>query len=1076
MSRPIFRASLLFLTAMMILSAMITITTSGEDGLSENGTFSPTRGEVYYFEGEYPLAPSYNEEEMLLVVFLQNVDRVTVNGEGVSGPREEEFNAGWVANSLTVKNDGLVHSTGPRKRGLVEMFSATSCVFCPAPEGTLHRWIENSQLFPQKVSVIEWHILDDVYQNSFSRGRRSFYGVEATPTTMFDGRRALVGGDSSPSSKEIDNWYLGVLNDIDSFVPQVVINGRTTNNDTAGTFNVSVEVTGALPKGNWTLNVAICEDLYPLQHDGAYVRFVGRHMASRSLPQLREGTPDIVIDEENTFQDVTGSLEGNLTIHWSAYDEEDGSDLSIDLMYKPWGQAWEYIAQNLDNTGSYRWDTYNPRIPDGERYLLRAEAKDPDGKRTAYMGNRYFTIDNPDLPVFDLIQPAEGEEIAGGYTITWDASDDEDEYTALKMSIAISDDGGITWNQVTRDPNTASDFVSNDNSFYLNTAKKNLMGEPIYPDGDQYMLRFILKDTDGMVVQTLSPVFSVYNNDRPLATLSSPSDGELVSVSFDVAWHAIDQEDGPQDLYGNISVIKQGGGMKVLWEGYLMESSGEESFDTDSLWGDGQYTLYFKVTDSRGLVSESDTVIFNIYDPDPPEISDMTGPEDHARDTVTFTWNGEDPDAGETITYTLLLREQGGEWMPLVEGLEASEYSLDTTEYPDGTYELKVIGTDSSEQALTAEVIFGPFSIDNPDRPRVQILSPEGDMTYNTTMEVAWLGTDEDEDDLVYHVYYRRKNDAVWTRLTKEAGVTGSSLMWNFSSLREDDYMLKVEVVEVSNDTLSGEAVVGPFRLRIWTPPENGGGGGQPGGGDEKEESSGSDVLITSLIVVGMIGLGLIIIAVLFLFLSRARTGGPKMSFPEEDVDLSIPDIGRERSSLGTAASSRQLQPVMGYQGPPQGQVTQQMMPPVRQGALPPAGQAYPPGGSTTEGAVPSGTDQTPPRPQGASPEDTMEYPTSSVSWQDTPEQDGFQKESPTPPGEGMEQQEPPQPPEGPVEGSITSSGDELGLQEPPRTPEADPGQKETPAEENNGAGEGDEKGEEGTSAIPPPPPPPGEQ
>ncbi|MCK5773537.1 MAG: hypothetical protein KAH57_07085 [Thermoplasmata archaeon] len=946
------RIGLITIVLVLILTSFSQVISFPENGPDEvEAADTPTRGEQFYLDGSFSLAPSWNEEKMMVVAFLQNKDDYDKKGENQNGEDYGDFFAKKVANSLTVPLNDMTYSTGnynyPEKRVLVELFTGTDCVYCPAAEGATGDMIENDDVFPNKVSVIEYYVTGDpTLVESVSTATASKYKATGTPTTAFDGEDFLVGGNPAYNDPVVRSWYYSKLNEKGTYNTTVLIRGSGSNNDTKAHFNVSVEVIGALPRGNWSLKAVLCEDLYPREHSSAPIRFVARSFRSVFIPQLGEGVPDVTFDEVRTYEDMAKEHRGNLTVYWSAYDQKDGTNLEIDLMAKTPTTGWMYIAQGLDNTGSYKWDTQNPRVPDSKGYRIQVIARDSDDKESSDMGIQTFDLNNPDFPLFNLISPKEGDEIVGGIDILWDANDGEDDTLQLMVSCMIRPEDGSEWEALSRDPLTGDTLMPNQNALWFNSDKIDLgTGEPRYPDGFEYRLKFVIKDRDDMMTEFISPPFGVYNNDMPTARILSPVDGEVISETLDIGWEIGDQEDPAYDLFTSFSLSKDGGEYLEIHNGSFDDAAGNLTFTTQEIGGDGGYRLRLEVTDSRNLGSEIAVAVFSIYDPDPPTLYNLTGPKGEVKGTRTFRWESSDADAEETATYKVSIRPISGEWTVLADGMTERSYLLDTIDFEDGDYELKVTAWDTSDLRLSDEEFFKVFTINNPDAPTVKIIGPGVGDVLNTTVEILWLGNDPDGDNLTYNLYYHVKNNAVWTPIVE--GKTNTRHMWNFSTFEEGEYFIKVEVVDSSEEALSYSTEVGPVTLKVYIPPEVEDPIDRPtdGSGDEEVEDN-KDLLYISLAVAGFIGLVLlmgVIVMVLFARANRKKREGA--AIPENDGDLLIPDIESIDTPAGIGPTP--VQPIV-YQGQmPQGeqmvqQPVPQQAPPAQMAAQPDPGMPVP--------------------------------------------------------------------------------------------------------------------------------------
>ena len=88
-----------------------------------------------------------------------------------------------------------------------------------------------------------------------------------------------------------------------------------------------------------------------------------------------------------------------------------------------------------------------------------------------------------------------------------------------------------------------------------------------------------------------------------------------------------------------------------------------------------------------------------------------------SRAVRVFTWTGEDSDA-DRLVYRLEYRPEGnGSWRPV--GQESQEMlgSWDTSEVPDGSYEMRLTASDKLDnpgsEALASQRVFGPVIVDN---------------------------------------------------------------------------------------------------------------------------------------------------------------------------------------------------------------------------------------------------------------------------------------------------------------------------------------------------------------------------
>jgi sugar lactone lactonase YvrE len=114
----------------------------------------------------------------------------------------------------------------------------------------------------------------------------------------------------------------------------------------------------------------------------------------------------------------------------------------------------------------------------------------------------------------------------------------------------------------------------------------------------------------------------------------------------------------------------------------------------------------------------------------------------YAKGHIGARWAAADEN-GDTLVYTVQIRgEKESEWKLLKDKVTEKHLSWDSTAFPDGTYQVRVIASDAPsnpiEQTLTRELVSDPFLIDN-TRPEITGLAaaPAGEK-----LKVTWKATD----------------------------------------------------------------------------------------------------------------------------------------------------------------------------------------------------------------------------------------------------------------------------------------------------------------------------------------------
>ncbi|MBN1540082.1 MAG: hypothetical protein JW939_08055 [Candidatus Thermoplasmatota archaeon] len=506
---------------------------------------------------------------------------------------------------------------------------------------------------------------------------------------------------------------------------------------------------------------------------------------------------------QDQFDD--GMVEGEFDIIWQAEDDEDGSDVSIDLYYKRSDIAWTPIAEGISNVGYYTWDTSDPRVPDNDGYLLMIRATDSDMSSAEATSAFLFEINNPDPPTLQITSPREGQELSGKPTIRWDAQDDEDTTTKLTAEVSISDDGGSTYSSLTPGP------IPNSGSYQFDTT--------YYEDGTNYMVMVKVTDTTGLYAEAGSEIFSIYNNDAPECRILEPAEEDLVMGTLTVEWSSHDEEDASEDLTFDLYYKFSGG---TYWKELVVGEPNTGSYELDTLdleEGDGIYTIRLTVSDSRGIVSSDSTVYFTVYNPDAPEIISTSGPTSTVSKIASFNWYAEDPDPAETdglkIWFYYL---DGSEWRAVAEGIpNTGSFTLDVSGFEDGTYSVKMVVADCQPDDMnrTAEHLFPEFEVDNNDPPTLEMTSaPDPYIEHENEITFSWTGSDPEGDKLYYTAYYHKVGESSWSMIPGAFKISTTSFNWDISLLPAGDYEIRLVVVEDTKDSFETEVISQSFRIK----------------------------------------------------------------------------------------------------------------------------------------------------------------------------------------------------------------------------------------------------------------------
>ncbi|HEV8431843.1 MAG TPA: hypothetical protein VGR95_00405 [Thermoanaerobaculia bacterium] len=108
----------------------------------------------------------------------------------------------------------------------------------------------------------------------------------------------------------------------------------------------------------------------------------------------------------------------------------------------------------------------------------------------------------------------------------------------------------------------------------------------------------------------------------------------------------------------------------------------------------------------------------------------------------TITWRGHD-DNGDSIRYSLAFRQSGsGKWLRLRDDLDENQFNFDTSQMPDGTYELRLVATDARdnpENPLTDTKEGVEFQVDNTP-PQISFTTGGSDVVIHVTDKMSPIG------------------------------------------------------------------------------------------------------------------------------------------------------------------------------------------------------------------------------------------------------------------------------------------------------------------------------------------------
>lgn len=189
------------------------------------------------------------------------------------------------------------------------------------------------------------------------------------------------------------------------------------------------------------------------------------------------------------------------------------------------------------------------------------------------------------------------------------------------------------------------------------------------------------------------------------------------------------------------------------------------------------------VIDAVTVLEPAAVIVSNAY-PTSPQVLEATNPDEYGiftsldaprtndpgkklfrRGYRTVSWKAHD-DNNDTLRYSLYFRRKGAtEWLRLRERMEETQMNFDTSQLPDGTYELRLVVTDEPDNPLTplTDVREGTdFVVDNTP-PVVNTARGGEGITVRITDKISPVGKVE------YSIDAKQ-----WTRLVPVDGLADS--------------------------------------------------------------------------------------------------------------------------------------------------------------------------------------------------------------------------------------------------------------------------------------------------------------
>jgi len=476
---------------------------------------------------------------------------------------------------------------------------------------------------------------------------------------------------------------------------------------------------GALLSGTVTVEIdssdrygLLLRELYvdgSLEHSGSgdyywdsTAFFDGQHSLEFNVVDKAGNQADhrIMVSVDNTPPEVSfrspkdsGTVSSVVTLRADVTDEHEITEISFGI-----------DGDELPGSGSDTCDLDTSLYSDGE-HTLTVEAWDRAGNHA--MASIHVTINNNEPPAAVISSPGDGSEYQNDEMLHFDGSDSSD---------PDGDELSCAWE---------SDLDG------------ELSRDLVFDSGlsvGQHEITLTVEDPSGESDSTSVDITVSRGNEPPVARISSPSDGSEFEEDETIPFDGTDSSD------------PEGDGIIYLWEsdrdGTL---SSEESFET--VLSTGEHIITLTVEDHPGgggeetgkTDSTSIKVVVNPHGNEIPEVT-ITSPQDEAKvwDTITVEGMADDP---EDDLESLEFRIDDGDWTGIAVEEEWS-FSLDTTEYEDGTHSIDVRVRDGAGSEGTDSI---RVDVKN-QGPVIEITEPANNSYLSWTVDI--LTETESESDI----------------------------------------------------------------------------------------------------------------------------------------------------------------------------------------------------------------------------------------------------------------------------------------------------------------------------------------
>ncbi|UCG01429.1 MAG: right-handed parallel beta-helix repeat-containing protein [Candidatus Heimdallarchaeota archaeon] len=397
-----------------------------------------------------------------------------------------------------------------------------------------------------------------------------------------------------------------------------------------------------------------------------------------------------------------------------------------------------------------------------------------------------------------LLTPNGGEVYTLTEDIQWLPAIDSKGHV-VTYSISISADNGLTWELLASGLNTTN--------YLWNTSS--------VADGSTYLIKVITNCSEGETAEdTSNGIFTIHNY-LSSPTILSPNGGEIINGTIPIQWSASPDSVG-HDVTYTVYYSIDDGNTWILIDSSLNTPS--LNWDTSGLRVGENFTIKVVATCTEGLTADDvSDGLFMVHYITPPTILTSFG-SDPLKGTVSLQWALSTDSLGQDVTYSVFYSSNNGSsWIPVVSGLNMTNYVWNTTNVPDSASSLIKITASCSAGLISEDIYSSTFSVHN-ELSKPIILSPNGGEILNGTIPIQWsVSSDSLNHDVTYTVYYSSDGGNTWNSLVSSLDV--SSYDWDTSVLATGtNFTIKV-IATCSEGLTAVDLSDGSFMIHYITAP-----------------------------------------------------------------------------------------------------------------------------------------------------------------------------------------------------------------------------------------------------------------